>query len=458
MLVSVILAAGEGTRMKSNLPKCAHKVCGKALINHVIGSAVDAGVEKNIVVVGHKADIIENEITLKNKVKIVTQPVGENAPYGTGYAVKQSENDFESDDVVVVLCGDTPLIRSQTIKDLMSYHEEENNDVTVLTSEFDDPTGYGRIIKDSEGKVLAIVEQKDANEEQKNIKEVNSGIYTFKGSVLKDILGKLNNDNAQGEYYITDAVEIVNGMNGKVGGFIVKDSGEIQGINSKVQLSQAEKVMRNRINEKLMLEGAILLDPEATYISEDTIIGKDTVVYPGVVIEGKTVIGDNCTIGNNSKIVNSEVASDVDIQNSTIVDSKVGSGTKVGPYAYLRPNSVIGENVKIGDFVEIKNSKIGDGTKASHLAYIGDANVGKNVNIGCGVVFVNYDGVKKSIVEVGDNAFIGCNANLVSPLKVNANTYIAAGSTITEEVKENSLVIARARQIEKVDWAKNRRK
>lgn len=458
MLISVILAAGEGTRMKSNLPKCAHKVCEKALVNHVIDSAVEAGVEKNIVVVGYKADVIEEIISNKDRVTIAVQPIGEDAPYGTGFAVQQAQGNFEDEDTVVVLCGDTPLIRPETIEELMTFHKDGEYDVTVLTSELDDPTGYGRIVKDSEGKVLAIVEQKDASEEQREIKEVNSGIYCFKGAILTDILSRLDNDNAQGEYYITDAVEIVNGQGGKVGGFITEDPGEIQGINSKVQLAAAERVMRERVNEKFMLEGAILINPDMTYICPDAKIGKDTVLYPGVAIEGPSVIGENCKLGNNVKIIHSEIGDGVAIQNSTIAYSKVGDYSKIGPYAYLRPDSNIGKNVKIGDFVEVKNSNIGDGSKASHHSYIGDADVGENVNVGCGVVFVNYDGESKARVEVGDNVFLGCNSNLVSPLKVNSNSYIAAGSTVTEEVKENSLVIARSRQVEKVDWVINKGK
>lgn len=452
MLISIILAAGEGTRMKSKFPKCAHKVCKKALVNHVIDSAFLAGIEKNIVVLGHKASLVENEIKNKENIVIVEQPIGEGAPYGTGFAVKQAENDFQDDDTVIVLCGDTPLIRPETIKELLKYHEANDFDITVLTSEVDNPKGYGRILRDDEGKVIGIVEEKDANSNQKTIKEVNSGIYSFRGQILKEVLGKIDNNNSQGEYYITDAVEIVNKDNGKVGGFKTIDSGEIQGINSKVQLAEAEKVLRKRVNQKAMEEGAIIIDPDNTYISEEAVIGRDSIIYPNVSIEGKTIIGEDCIIGNNSIIRDSNIGDKVEILNSTIVESEVGNNTKIGPYAYLRPNSRLGENVKIGDFVEVKNSKIGDGTKASHLAYIGDATVGKSVNIGCGAVFVNYDGVNKHKVEVGDNVFVGCNSNLVSPLKVSSNSYIAAGSTITEEVKENSLAIARARQVEKEGW------
>lgn len=457
MLVSIILAAGEGTRMKSNLPKCAHKVCGKALINHVIGSALEAGIEKNVVIVGHKSEVIEQEIDLKDSVKIVRQPIGEGVPYGTGFAVKQGISEVNDDDTVIVLCGDTPLIRSKTISELIKFHDKGKYDLTVLTSSVEEPTGYGRIIKNEQEEVIAIVEEKDASEAQKSIKEVNSGIYCFKGNTLKDVLEKIDNNNAQGEYYVTDAVEIVNSAGGSVGGFKVHDSGEIQGINSKIQLAEAEAVMRTRINRELMTEGVIIINPENTYISEGVKIGRDTVIYPGAIIEGSTIIGENCTIGQNTRIVSSQIMDNVEIQSSTVLESRIDEGSKVGPYAYLRPNSRLGKNVKIGDFVEVKNAAIGDGSKASHLSYIGDAEVGEHVNIGCGTIFVNYDGVKKHKTIVGDNAFIGCNTNLISPVVINENAYIAAGSTITDEVNENSLAIARARQVEIKDWVLKKR-
>lgn len=456
MIKSIILAAGEGSRMKSDLPKCSHKVCGKALINHIIDAADRAGVEKNIVVVGHGAEKVESIIEKKDIVEFAYQPVGEGAPYGTGFAVKQGIDHIDEGDTVLILCGDTPLISSDTIASFTKYHIDGKYGVTVLTSRLEDPTDYGRILRDESGAVVGIVEQKEGTEEQLKIDEVNSGIYCFNGKTLKDVLSKIGNDNAKGEYYITDAIHIVRADGGTVGGYMASDSGEIQGINSKKQLAEAEEVMRNRVNEKLMAEGAIMIDPKSTYIGVDVKIGRDTVIYPGVIIEGKSEIGRDTVIGQGSRIVDSKIGDEVEVQASTIIESSVDHSSKIGPYAYLRPNSQIGKHVKIGDFVEVKNSNIGDNSKASHLSYIGDSDVGDDVNIGCGVVFVNYDGVKKHRSTVKDKAFIGCNVNLISPVTVGEGAYIAAGSTVTDDVSANSLAIARERQVEKKDWVLKR--
>jgi bifunctional UDP-N-acetylglucosamine pyrophosphorylase / glucosamine-1-phosphate N-acetyltransferase len=456
MKKSIILAAGEGSRMKSDLPKCSHRVCGKALVNYIIGEASKAGVDKNIVVLGHGAEIIENIIEEKSTVEVVYQPVGKGAPYGTGVAVNQGIDHINDDDMAVILCGDTPLITSDTIESFTNYHQEGNYDVTVLTSKLEDPTDYGRIIRDENGEVVGIVEQKEADSDQLKINEVNSGIYCFKGNILKDVLKKIGNENAKGEYYITDAIHIIRKEGGKIGGYIVDDSREIQGINSKKQLAEAEAVMRTRINERLMAEGAIMIDPSSTYIGPEVKIGRDTLIYPGAIIEGKTEIGRDSIIGHGSRIVDSRIADGVEIQSSTIIESSVDDNAHIGPYAYLRPKSKIGKNVKIGDFVEVKNSTVGNNSKASHLSYIGDSDVGENVNIGCGVVFVNYDGVNKNRSIVKDKAFIGCNVNLIAPVTVEENAYIAAGSTITDDVSANSLAIARERQTEKKDWVLKR--
>lgn len=456
MIKSIILAAGEGSRMKSDLPKCSHKVCGKALINHIVDAATEAGVEKNVVVVGHGADKVKGIVEKQERVEFAQQPVGEGAPYGTGFAVKQGIDHIEDGDTVLILCGDTPLIKSETIEAFTKYHADGNYSVTVLTSKLEDPTDYGRIIRDGSGEVTGIVEQKEATPEQLEIDEVNSGIYCFEGKTLKSVLEKIDNNNAKGEYYITDAIHIVKAEGGAVGGYIASDSGEIQGINSKKQLAEAEEVMRNRVNEKLMAEGAIMVDPKSTYIGVDVKVGRDTVIYPGAILEGKTEIGRDSVIGHGCRIVDSTIGDFVEVQSSTIVESSVDDSSKVGPYAYLRPNSRIGKHVKIGDFVEVKNSNIGDNSKASHLSYIGDSDVGNSVNIGCGVVFVNYDGVSKHRSTVKDKAFIGCNVNLVSPVTVEEGAYIAAGSTITDDVSANSLAIARERQVEKKDWVLKR--
>lgn len=451
MIKSIILAAGEGTRMKSSKPKGLHKVCGKVMLNYVIEAAEEAGIGENILVVGHKKeDVIEE--TQRDGVKHVTQPMGEGHPYGTGFAVMQAKDYIQENDYIVILYGDTPLITSKTLEKLISFHKKENSSATVLTAEFDDPTGYGRIIRDENNSIISIVEDKDTSVQQKDIREINSGIYCFNGEQLKDVLDKLDNSNAQNEYYITDAIEIINKENLKVGGYKIENNSEIFGVNSRIQLAEAEKVMRKRINDKLMLSGTTIINPEDTYIGDDVEIGEDTVIFPGVMIEGNTIIGSECVIGQNSRISNSRIGNNVEIQSSTIIDSSIDDNTTVGPYAYLRPNSNLGKNVKIGDFVEVKNSKVGDYSKASHLAYIGDALVGKNVNIGCGVVFVNYDGKNKHTTIVEDNVFIGSNSSLVAPVIVKEGGFVAAGSTITDEVPNGALSIARARQVNKDGW------
>jgi len=454
MILSIILAAGEGTRMKSKLPKVIHKICGKPLVSHVIKAAKGANIDKNVVVVGYSGDTVKS--TLKEDVEYVTQPVGEGVPYGTGFAVMQAKGHIEDESYVIILCGDTPLITSETISKLVEFTMHGKYEATVLTADLVDPTGYGRIVRDENGNVEEIVEHKDASEEQKAICEINSGIYCFKGKNLKEALERLDNNNAQNEYYITDAISIIRELGYKVGGYKLLDSNEITGINSRIQLAEAEKVMRMRINEKLMTKGVTLVNPDNTYIDSEVKIQRDTIIYPGVVIEGETEIGEDCTIGLGTRIVDSKIGNGVEIQNSTILESVVDDNTKIGPYAYLRPNSRIGKNVKIGDFVEVKNSIIDDNSKASHLAYIGDADVGKNVNIGCGAIFVNYDGKNKHKTIVKDNAFVGSNSNLVAPVTVMENGYVAAGSTITENVNAGSLSIARAKQINKENWVEKK--
>lgn len=457
VIKSIILAAGEGTRMKSKTQKGLHKICGKPMLHYVINAASKVGIEENVLVVGHRKDEVIETIQ-REDVKYVVQPMGDGVPYGTGFAVMQGKDYIEENSYIIILYGDTPLITNKTLEKLMSFHKNGEYTATVLTAKFDDPSGYGRIIRDDNDRVVSIVEQKDTNEFQKNIKEINSGIYCFNGKELKDVLNKLDNNNAQNEYYITDAIEILNKEGYKVGGYTIEDNTEIFGVNSKVQLSEAEEIMRKRINKEFMLCGVTIVDPNNTYIEEDVQIGRDTTIYPNVIIESGTSIGEECIIGHNSRIVNSKIGDRVEIQSSTILDSKIDEQTKIGPYAYLRPNSKIGKQVKIGDFVEVKNSKIGDYSKASHHSYIGDAEVGSRVNIGCGVVFVNYDGENKHKTIVEDNAFIGSNSNLVAPVVVKKDGYIAAGSTITNEVPSGALSIARARQVNKEDWKTKRKK
>ena len=444
---TLILAAGHGTRMVSEKPKVLHEVCGKAMVDYVIDASRAAGIDDVGVIVGYKADVVRAALP-----ETVT-PVEQKEQLGTGHAVIQALpffEDFEGN--LLVLVGDAPLVRKETLEGMIAEHEAGGFAATVLTAVFDDPTGYGRIVKEGD-ELIKIVEHKDATEEERRIKEINSGMYCFDAASLRDALSQLTADNAQKEYYLTDTIEILRASGKKVGSYPTPEITDIAAVNSKVQLAEIEKIMRHRINTSLMEKGAVLIDPDNTYLSAETTVGQDTVIYPGVITEGKVTIGQHCVIGQNSRIVNSEIADGVDIQISTILESTVDEGTHVGPYAYLRPNSHIGKNVKVGDFVEVKNAVMKDGAKASHLTYIGDAEVGKNVNLGCGTVFVNYDGTRKFKTVVEDDCFIGCNSNLVSPVTVKAGSYVAAGSTVTDDVPENSLAIARARQVTKEGYA-----
>lgn len=449
--MSIVLAAGAGTRMKSKLPKVLHRVADVPMIEHVLDIVEHVDCNKKVVVIGHGATEVKKAIEHRN-VQFVLQ----SERLGTGHAVMQAEEEITEKGDVIVLYGDTPLIREESIEKFIKFHQDNDFSASVLTTDMYDPTGYGRIIRDNENQVIAIVEEKDANKEQKSITEINSGIYCFKARDLKRSLSKLDNRNSQGEYYITDVIEILNNENKKISGFKLEDHTEIMGVNSRRQLADAERIMKKRILNKLMDDGVTIIDPNNTYVGKKVKIDRDTVLYPGTLIMGNTIIGEDCIIGPDARIEDSILKDNIEIRDSTVLESKIDSNTKVGPYAYLRPNSDLGKNVKIGDFVEVKNSKIGDNSKASHLSYIGDGKVGKNVNIGCGVVFVNYDGKNKNKTIVEDNAFVGCNVNLVAPVTIKKNAYVAAGSTITKEVTEESLAVARIKQSNIEGWVRRK--
>ncbi|MGE5629535.1 MAG: bifunctional UDP-N-acetylglucosamine diphosphorylase/glucosamine-1-phosphate N-acetyltransferase GlmU [Caulobacteraceae bacterium] len=447
-ITSIILAAGEGKRMYSKLPKVLHKVCGISMVGHVINCARELGDPEPVVVIGHGADQVSKAVS---GVKLVMQE----KQLGTGHAVLQAEK-YISDGDILILYGDTPLLKPETLRDMHELHIKEGYGATILTSEFDDPAGYGRIVRNSSGLVDAIIEEKDADPKTKVIKEINSGIYFFNGKALKEALKQLTNNNSQGEYYLTDVIGIMRDKNLKIGAYLIGDSEEIMGVNNRYQLSQANAIMRDRILKGFMLSGVTIIDPNTTYIDASVKIERDVTIYPGCMLEGDTAIEEDAIIGPYTKIKDGKVGKGVTVQNSVILESSVGEGTTVGPFAYIRPGNKIGRHARIGDFVEMKNSNFGDHSKASHLTYVGDGDVGSHVNLGCGVVFVNYDGKKKSRTVVGDNCFVGCNVNLIAPVKVNAGSYIAAGTTVTDEVPEGSLAVGRARQVNKEGWVSKR--
>ena len=361
-LNAIILAAGEGTRMKSKLPKVLHKVCGKTMIDRVLDTAFETGAEKICVVTGHGHELVSD--TIKDKgAEIAVQE----KQLGTGHAVMQAESFIDDDKDVLVLYGDTPLIKAETLKKLVEFHRAEGNGVSIISAVVADSFGYGHIIRNNNGDFLKNVEYKDATDEEKAVKEINSGIYVFKGRSLRYALSKITNDNVQKEYYLPDALEIILSNGEGVNAMTTDDATEFFGVNNRVQLAEAEKILRNRINEKFMLDGVTIVDPQTTFIDDTVVIGRDTVILPGCVIEGKTVIGDECQVGPNCRLTDMNIAPNVTIQYTVAMQSSIGSGTKVGPFAYIRPNCHVGENIKVGDFVELKNSNIGNGTKISHL-------------------------------------------------------------------------------------------
>ena len=428
-LKAVILAAGFGTRMKSEIPKCMHEIMGKSLLQYVIDAANGAGIFDIAVVVGHKALMITKNI---QGVSFYTQ----HEQLGTAHAVMCARDFLDDASQVVVLFGDTPLITANTLKELTNYHQYS---ATVISTTVENPHGYGRIVREN-NIFKEIVEEKDATALQKSIKEINTGIFSFKGSDLKFALDRITNNNSQKEYYITDTLSVLLNNGKEVSVFTSPNAGEFLGINTRVQLSQATSELKHRINEYHMLNGVTIIDPNNTYIGPDVEILQDTVIGPMVEIYGKTKIGSFVTIK----------------QSSRIEDSIIGDKTTIGPFAYIRPNSNIGQNVKIGNFVEVKNTTIGNNSKASHLTYLGDCDVSENVNFGCGTVIVNYDGTKKHRSRICENAFIGCNSNIISPVTINEGAYVAAGSTITKNVPKDSLAVARERQTNIENWKKDK--
>lgn len=446
-IYAVVLAAGQGTRMKSKLYKVLHPVCGKPMVEHVVDHIRDLNVTKIVSIVGHGAEKVKEQLGDKSEYVLQEEQLG------TAHAVQQAETllgDLEG--TTIVICGDTPLIRPETMKALLEHHQQQAAKATILTAVAENPTGYGRILRNEEGHVEQIVEQKDATLEQQKVTEINTGTYCFDNKALFETLKLVKNDNAQGEYYLPDVIEILKQQGEIVSAYVSDDFSENLGVNDRVALSQAEEIMRARINEAHMRNGVTIINPANTYIGADVTIGSDTIVYPGTLLEGKTVIGEDCYIGPNSHIVDSQIGHRTKIDASVVEESMIGEDVTVGPYAHIRPASNVLNRAKVGNFVELKKTTLGEGSKASHLTYLGDAEIGADVNIGCGTITVNYDGVNKFKTIIGDRSFIGCNANLVAPVTIHSDTYVAAGTTVTKEVPPFALAIGRSRQENKENY------
>ncbi|WP_300331760.1 bifunctional UDP-N-acetylglucosamine diphosphorylase/glucosamine-1-phosphate N-acetyltransferase GlmU [Fusobacterium sp.] len=446
-LKALILAAGKGTRMKSELPKVIHTVNGIPMVQKIIKELEKINIEENILILGHKKEEILKKI---GEVSYVVQE----EQLGTGHAIMQAKEklkDYEGD--VMILCGDTPLLKSSTLENMYNYHKNNNCTTTVLTAVYENPFGYGRIVKEN-GNVIGIVEEKEASDEIKKIKEVNAGVYCCNAKELFKALDKIDNNNEKGEYYLTDIIGIQVKEGKKVSSFVLENSEEILGVNSKVELAQASRVLRERKNKELMEEGVILIDPATTYIEETVKIGKDTVIYPGVVLQGNTVIGENCEIIGNTRIIDSILKNDIRVESSVIEESILEDKVTMGPFAHLRPKAHLKEKVHIGNFVEVKKSTLEPGVKAGHLTYLGNATVGKDTNIGAGTITCNYDGVNKFDTHIGEKVFIGSSTMLVAPVNIGDNALTGAGSVITKDVPEDALAVERNKQIIKLKWRK----
>jgi bifunctional UDP-N-acetylglucosamine pyrophosphorylase/glucosamine-1-phosphate N-acetyltransferase len=452
--VVVILAAGLGTRMKSALAKALHPLAGMPLVRHVLNAVLSLDPEKVVLVLGHQADKVRNAV-VDYGAEIVLQA----EQLGTGHAVRQAKESLAgATGPVLVLCADTPLLTSGTLRSAIELHRKSRAAVTLITAMVEDPFGYGRVVRGKTG-VMGVVEEKDATAAQKKIKEVNAGIYCFDPAFLLSALERLGKNNAQGEYYLPDTIELARKKKRTVAALTCGDPDEVIGVNSRKDLSRAEAVMRERINRQWMLDGVTMIDPDTTFVGSEVSMGRDVVLYPNVRLEGKTKIGGSCVVYSGSRIVDSVIAGSVTVKDCSVIEeSDIASGAVVGPFAHLRPGSVIGEGARIGNFVEIKKSTIGAGSKANHLAYIGDATVGSDVNIGAGVITCNYDGYEKHRTVIEDGVFVGSDAQLVAPVTIGKGALIAAGATITRDVPADALAISRVPQTVREGFASRRRR
>ncbi|MDT2801469.1 bifunctional UDP-N-acetylglucosamine diphosphorylase/glucosamine-1-phosphate N-acetyltransferase GlmU [Vagococcus lutrae] len=446
---AIILAAGQGSRMKSKKYKVLHELAGKSMVDHVLTQVETLAPTQVVTIVGYGAESVKEALGDRTAYALQAKQLG------TGHAVLQADALLaDKEGTTLVICGDTPLLQASTLAALFETHESTGAKATVLTAEAPNPFSYGRIIRDEAGNVKKIVEERDATDEERQVTEINTGTFCFDNQALFDTLKKVGNDNDQGEYYLPDVIGLLQQQGEKVAAYQMADFAESIGVNDRVALAKATETMRQRINHQHMVNGVTFVNPAATYIDAEVEIGNDTLIEAGVTLRGRTKIGSNCVIGANSEIVESVIADNVVVTSSMIEHATIAAGVDVGPYAHIRPNSDLKENVHIGNFVEIKNTTIGANTKVGHLTYVGDADLGEHINVGCGTVFVNYDGKNKHRATVGDHVFIGCNANLVAPVTIGDRAFIAAGSTITKDIPNDALGIARSRQENKDGYAK----
>lgn len=452
-LVAVIMAAGKSTRMKSRLPKPLHPLCGKPLLSYILNACRNAGASRTIVVVGHEAERVQE--AFQDQCEFVLQE----EQLGTGHAIMVTRPQLQAyDGDLLVLPGDTPLIDDETLRKLVAHHRKSGAVATLLSAELPHDAGmYGRVLRDEAGKVLGIVEAKDATPHQLEIREINTSIYCFKAGALFDALGKVRRDNAQGEYYLTDVIGTFKGEGLQIEAVVADDWQVTLGVNTRVELADLASRLRRRILERLMLSGVTIVDPANTYIDADVQIGQDTTVYPSTYLLGNTVIGEQCEIGPMARIEDSTIADRVTVLASQVVGSNLHDDVRVGPFANLRPGTVVGRGAKIGDFVEVKNAVIGENVSMAHLTYVGDAEVGANSNIGAGTITCNYDGKRKHRTVIGKGCFIGSHATLIAPIEIGDGAYVAAASPVNKDVPADSLAIARCPQTVKEGWAKRRR-
>ena len=451
---AILLAAGEGTRMKSNKPKVLHSLAGRTLIGHVLNSISNLNPEEVLVVVGHGRELVEAEL---HKIAPDAKTVFQSERNGTGHAVQIALEKVSKNGVALIIAGDVPLISATTLKDFLAAHNAGKFAASVLTAELMDPTGYGRVIRGNDDLLLRIVEEKDATDDERAIFEVNSGIYLFDLEALNMAISKLTKNNAQNELYLTDVIEIIRTNGGNVAPIIVEDFYETLGVNDRIQLAEAAAIFRDLINERHMKNGVSILDPSTTWIDETVMIASDVTILPGSSITGETAIAKDAVIGPRTTLHDCAVNAGAKIIESNCTGSEIGENANVGPFAYLRNGTILGKETKAGAFVEIKNSQVGTGSKIPHLSYVGDATIGEETNIGAATIFVNYDGENKHRTEVGNHVKIGSDTMLVAPVEIGDGAYTAAGSVITENVPAGAMGVGRAKQRNVLGWVLRKR-